>query len=101
MKYAVIKTGGKQYLVEPNDILEIEKIEGDEGGKISFAEVLLKADDKKLEIGKPLLKDAKIEAEIIGQIKGKKVRGVRYKRIGRRSRFGHRQRLTKVKISNF
>ena len=101
MKYAVIKTGGKQYIVEPGDTLEIEKIEGEEGSKISFDEVLLKVDDEKVEIGKPLLKGAKVEAEILGQIKDKKVRGVKYQRIGQRTRFGHRQRLTKVKISNF
>ncbi len=98
MKYAVIKTGGKQYIVEPGDTLDIEKIEGDEGAKVSFDEVLLKVDDKKVEIGKPFLKGAKVEAEVLGQIKDKKVRGVKYQRIGQRTRFGHRQRLTKVKI---
>ena len=101
MKYAVIKTGGKQYIVESGDTLEIEKIEGEEGSKISFDEALLKVDDEKVEIGKPLLKGAKVEAEILGQIKDKKVRAVKYQRIGQRTRFGHRQKLTKIKISNF
>lgn len=100
MKYAVFQTGGKQYIVEPNDILDIEKIEGEEGSKVSFDEVLLKVDDKKVEIGKPLLKSTKVKAEILGQIKDKKVRGVKYQRIGQRTRFGHRQRMTKIKILN-
>ena len=98
MKYAVVKTGGKQYVVEPGDTLEIEKIDGEEGGKVVFDEVLLKVDDQKVKIGKPLLGSAKVEGEIVGQIKAKKVRGLKYKRGGHRTRFGHRQRMTKVKI---
>ncbi|MBM4402383.1 MAG: 50S ribosomal protein L21 [Candidatus Cloacimonetes bacterium] len=100
MKYAAIKTGGKQYLVEPGDTLEIEKVDGGKDDKVAFDKVLLKVDDGKVEIGKPFLGGAKITAEILGQIKAKKVRGVKYQRVGQRTKFGHRQKLTKVRISN-
>ncbi|MBL7141761.1 50S ribosomal protein L21 [Patescibacteria group bacterium] len=96
----VIKTGGKQYLVKLGDILRIEKIEGKAGKKVSFKDVLLFFDSKKkkVEIGKPNLK-IKVEAEILAQEKGPKIKIIKYKPKTRyRRKRGHRQLYTKVKI---
>jgi len=98
----VIKTGGKQYKVTKGQLMKFEKLPGEVGDKIEFDQVLLKSDDKgsKLEIGKPFLKDAKVEAEILEQARDKKVIVVKYKRKTRyRRKAGHRQHFTKVKIN--
>ncbi|MCK5466596.1 50S ribosomal protein L21 [Candidatus Parcubacteria bacterium] len=98
---AVIKTGGKQYKVSPKDKLKIEKIEGEEGAKIVFDEVLLTSseDGKDVKIGEPMLKDAKVEAVILKQGRAKKVEVVKHKakkRYNRRA--GHKQFFTEVEI---
>jgi len=99
MKYAIIKTGGKQYKVSEGDLLDIEKIEGKEKQKISFDEVLLICQDKKILIGSPLVKKAKVEAEIISQFKDKKIRVAKFRAKSRyRKVIGHRQLKTKVKV---
>ena len=99
MKYAVIKTGGKQYKVAEGDEIEIEKIDGEKGEKVVFEEVLLVVDDKEIKIGQPLVEKAKVKAEIVDQIKGEKIRVAKFRAKSRYRRVkGHRQRLTKVKI---
>lgn len=99
MRLAVIKTGGKQYLVKEDEILKIEKIESDLGKTIKFDQVLLRVDGESVEIGKPYLKDAQVEAEVLEQGKAKKVTVIKYKAKTRYKRKkGHRQLFTKVKI---
>ena len=98
---AVIKTGGKQYKVSPKDKLKIEKIEGEEGAKIVFDEVLLisSEDGEDVKIGEPMVKGAKVEAKILKQARAKKVEVVKHKakkRYNRRA--GHRQYFTEVEI---
>lgn len=96
---AVIKTGGKQYKVEKGDKIKIEKIEGKEKDKIAFKEVLFLGDEKKVEMGAPLIKTAKVEAKILKQGKGKKVWGIKHKAKKRyKVKFGHRQHFTEVEI---
>ena len=66
MSFAVIQTGGKQYKVKASDILKIEKIKDSKPeGKIEFNEILAYGDDKNLEVGSPLVKGAKVEAELV------------------------------------
>jgi large subunit ribosomal protein L21 len=97
--FAVIKTGGKQYLVKEGDILSIEKLAGQVGEKIIFDQILLIGNNQKIKIGQPLVKDAKVEAEILEQGKGPKVKVIKFKRKVRYHRKkGHRQPFTKVKI---
>lgn len=99
MKYAIIKTGGKQYKVSEGETLEIEKIEGKEKDKITFDQILLISQEKKLFIGQPILSKAKVEAEIIEQFKDKKIRVAKFKAKSRYRRVrGHRQQKTRVKI---
>jgi len=98
--FAVIKTGGKQYLIKKGDILRIEKLEEKVGKKISFKEVLLYFDDKKrkVELGKPHLK-IQVEAEVLAQDKAKKIKIIKYKPKTRYHRTqGHRQPYTEIKI---
>ena len=97
---AVIKTGGKQYLVKKGDKVKIEKLEGNVGDKITFSEVLFLGSDKDVKIGTPYLKDAKVEARILKQGKGKKVWGIKHKAKKRyKIKFGHRQNITEVEIT--
>lgn len=96
---AIIKTGSKQYLVKEGDKIKIEKIEGKKGEEIEFADVLLVQDDKKVEIGKPIIKDVKVVGEILEQGKGKKIIIYKYKPKKRyKKKAGHRQLYTEVEI---
>jgi large subunit ribosomal protein L21 len=100
-KIAVIKTGGKQYKVSAGDKLDIEKLAGREGDKVSFDQVLLVADEdgEGVEVGKPFLSGKKVEAKIIKQYKDKKVMVIKFKsKVRYRRKKGHRQNKTMVKI---
>jgi len=98
---AVIRTGGKQYLVSEGDVIDVEKIPSDKKDKITFDEVLLLANDKdEVELGDPVIKGAKVEAELVEQFRDKKVVVFKMKRRKRyRKTQGHRQNLTKIKIT--
>ena len=96
---AIIKTGGKQYIVQPGDKLKVEKLDKKEGAEFSFSDVLLIEKNKKVEIGAPLVKDAKVEAKILSHGKGDKIIVFKYKPKKRYSRkIGHRQPYTEIKI---
>ena len=97
---AVIRTGGKQYLVEPGDKIKIEKIEEKEVEEITFKEVLLVEKNEKLEIGTPLVKGAKVVGKILKQGTREKVIVFKYKPKTRyKKKTGHRQPFTEVKIT--
>ena len=93
---AVIKTGGKQYLVEEGSIIYIEKLEGNAGDSVTFDEVLML--DKK--VGNPIVKGAKVTGEIVKHGKGEKIKIFKYKpnTTSTRKKQGHRQPYTKVEI---
>lgn len=96
---AVIKTGGKQYLVSPGQRIKVEKLNKKEGQEIIFDQVLLLEKQKKLEIGTPLIKGAKVIGKILRQGKSKKVIAFKYKPKTRyKVKKGHRQPFTEVKI---
>ena len=106
---AVIRTGGKQYLVSPGDKIKIEKIgkpasakasAGKEGKEIIFEDVLLLEKNKKLEIGTPKVKGAKVVVKILKQGKGEKVIIFKYKPKKRyKVKKGHRQPFSEVEIT--
>ena len=99
MGLAVIKTGGKQYLVSPSQKIKIEKIEGKEGKEVIFKNVLLLEKNKKVEIGNPLIKGAKVIGKIISQGKDKKKIVFKWKAKTRyKVKKGHRQPFTEVEI---
>jgi large subunit ribosomal protein L21 len=96
---AVIKTGGKQYIVQPGDKIKVEKLDGKEGKEISFSEVLLTNKNRKVEIGTPLVKGAKVQAKILSHGKGEKLIIFKYKPKKRYKRkIGHRQQFTEIEI---
>jgi large subunit ribosomal protein L21 len=100
MKYAVIKTGGKQYIVREGDVIRVERLKEKKPGDIvRFEEVLFYKDDGKVQIGTPIIQGAFVSAEVIKEGKGEKVIAFRYKPKKRVSvKRGHRQIYTEVKI---
>ena len=100
--FAVIETGGKQYLVKSGEALKIEKLPVAVGGTVTFDKVLMVADEDGLnvEIGKPYLTGVTVSADVTEQGRNKKILVVKYKRKVRYKRTrGHRQQFTKVKVS--
>jgi large subunit ribosomal protein L21 len=98
--YAVIKTGGKQYRVAPDDVITVEKIEGEAGAKVELGEVLMIGGDAP-KFGSPLISGAKVVAELVEQTRGPKVIAFKKRRRknSRRKR-GHRQDLTTIRITS-
>ena len=99
--YAIIEIGAKQYNVKKGDVIEVDKQEIKEGKEIKIDKVLLLSKDKKVEVGEPYLKDVKVSAEVIAQIKGAKTISFKYRR--RKSSHwtkGHRVKLTQIKIKD-
>ena len=101
MTYAVIQTGGKQYKVKASEILKIEKLENSKPDtKIEFKEILAYGDDKKIEIGTPLLDGAKVEAELIKNGKNRTILVFKKRRRkNSRRKNGHRQQYSLIKIN--
>lgn len=98
--YAVIKTGGKQYRVAAEDILDIEKIDAQVGEIVQLADVLMVGGNGSVEVGKPMVSGASVAAEVIEQGRGAKV--IIFKKRRRknsRRKNGHRQHLTTVRIT--
>ncbi|MFH1641110.1 MAG: 50S ribosomal protein L21, partial [Candidatus Omnitrophota bacterium] len=93
--------GAKQYRVEEGSIIEVEKQAAEEGKEVKLDKVLLVSKDKKIQIGQPYLKDAKVSCVVLKQMRGKKAVSFKYRR--RKSSHwskGHRQYLTKLKIKD-
>ena len=101
MTYAIIQTGGKQYKVKASEILKIEKLENSKSdSKIEFKEILAYGDDKKIEVGTPLLDGAKVEAELIKNGKNRTILIFKKRRRkNSRRKNGHRQQYSLIKIS--
>jgi large subunit ribosomal protein L21 len=96
--YAVIKTGGKQYRVAKNDVIFVERLPGEVGGSVEFADVLMIGGDEP-KVGAPLVAGARVTGTVLGQDKGEKV--IVFKKRRRKSsrrRNGHRQLRTVVRI---
>ena len=100
MAYAIFKTGGKQYRVAAGDIIEVEKLDGDAGAEITFSEVLFHGAGADFKIGSAL-QGAKVVGEVVEQFRGPKLINYKYKRRkGYHRTVGHRQSLTRVKITS-
>jgi large subunit ribosomal protein L21 len=99
MAYAIIRTGGKQYRVEPGDVIWVESLEGDVGSDITFPEVLLRGEGDSVTIGAPLVDGAAVSGRIIGQEKTRKILVYKKKRRKNyRRRHGHRQLTTGIQV---
>ena len=99
--YAIIETGGKQYKVQKNDILAVEKLSAKGGDKVQFNTVLLTGGEQ-VKVGDPLVKGAGVQATVIDQIKDKKVISFvkRRRKSSSKSKKGHRQQITLLKITD-
>jgi large subunit ribosomal protein L21 len=99
--YAVIRTGGKQYRVAANDVLTVEKLDGEAGSQVEFTEVLMIGGAGEPKVGKPLLSGAKVVAELVEQTRGPKLIAFKKRRRkNSRRKNGHRQDLTLVRIKD-
>lgn len=97
--YSVIETGGKQYTVQEGDLVKVEKLDANEGDAVTFDKVLLVARDGEINVGKPYVNDAKVEAKVLKQAKAKKVIVYKFKaKKNERKKKGHRQPYTLVEI---
>ena len=96
--FAIIKTGGKQFKVQNGDVIFVEKLNAAEGETVKF-DVLMLASDDEVKVGTPVVEGASVEAKIVKNGKGKKIRIFKYNaKKGYRKRQGHRQPYTKVEI---
>ncbi len=99
--YAVIETGGKQYRVEVGTELEVELLDAEPGASITLDRVLLVADGDVSAIGRPVVADAAVEAEVVRRDRGEKVVSFKYRpKARRRVKKGHRQELTVLRITD-
>lgn len=97
--YAVIRTGGKQYKVSADDVLTVERLDGEAGAKIEFNDILAVEAGSGIRIGAPTVAGAKVTASIVEQTRGPKlIVFKKRRRQNSRRKNGHRQDLTKIKI---
>ena len=99
--YAVIRTGGKQYRVAPNDVIQVERLSTGPGKSVDFEEVLLVGEGTATTAGTPLVEGAKVRAEVLEEVRGEKIIVFKKKRRkGYRRKQGHRQNLTVLRITD-
>lgn len=97
--FAVVKTGGKQYRVAVNDVIEVEKLAGDAGTRIELQEVLMVGNDQGVQVGTPLVAGVPVIGEVVAQTRGEKILVFKKQRRHHyRRRAGHRQDLTVLRI---
>ena len=100
--YAIVEIAGQQYKVEKDQQIFVHRLEGEEGSKVSFDNVLLTADGDKIEVGAPAIEGISVSGKILEHLKGDKVIVFKKKRRkGYKKRNGHRQYLTKIEITGF
>jgi large subunit ribosomal protein L21 len=100
MSYAIFKAAGQQFRAEKGATLRVPLMEGEPGAKLTFDEVLLTSDGKTVKAGQPMVKGAKVTAQIVGEAKGEKLFIFRFKRRKNyRRKTGHRQKYTEIKIT--
>lgn len=98
--YAIIKTGGKQYKVQEGDVIDVERLDHEEGTPITFNEVLFLMDGKKTHVGTPTVEGWMVTGEHVADSVGEKIDTLKYKkRCNQYRRWGHRQHYNKIKIT--
>ena len=99
MRYAVIRTGGKQYTVSAGQVVEVEKLDVEAGSEIELGDVLMVSDDGTVTTGKPIVENARVVARVLAQDRDKKIVVFKYKPKKRyRRKTGHRQSITRLAI---
>ena len=98
--YAVVKTGGKQYRVQPGDTLDVELLGGPGGATVELDRVLMVGGDGEAAVGQPLVPGARVVAEVVGEVRGPKIVVFKYKsKVRYRRKTGHRQTLTRLRVT--
>ena len=98
--YAIIEACGRQYKVQEGEAVYFEKLDAEEGKKVSFDKVILVSDDGKVQVGNPYVKGVKVEGKVVSHGKGKKIIVFKMKaKKNERTKQGHRQPYTKVEIT--
>jgi len=98
---AIIRSGGKQYIVEEGEIITLERLNIPPGGKVKFEEVLAVGEKGNMKFGTPTLEGVKVEGEVLEEVKGEKVIAYKYrKKTDSHWKRGHRQMFTRVKITS-
>ncbi len=98
--YAVIESGGKQHRVGEGEVLRLEKLDLEVGATVTFDKVLMAGEGAEVKIGRPYIDGGAVEAEVLQQGRGEKIRIVKFnRRKHHRKQMGHRQRFTEVKIT--
>lgn len=101
MSYAIFRAAGQQFRAEKGRVLRVPLLDGEPGGKVTFDDVLLASDGKKVHTGQPTVKGAKVTAEVVRQGKDAKIAVFKFKRRkGYRRKTGHRQPFTEIKITD-
>ena len=99
--YAIIESCGKQYKVAEGDVVFFEKLDAEEGKKLTFENVILVSDEKEVQVGNPYVKGIKVEGKVVAHGKGKKIIVYKMKpKANYRRKYGHRQPYTKVEITS-
>lgn len=99
--YAIVKTGGKQYRAAKDEVLIVDKLEGEEGTEVTLDEVVMVVNDGSVKLGSPFVKGAKVSAKIVRQGKAKKINAFNFKpKKNERKRWGHRQPMTHLVITS-
>ena len=98
--YAIIKSGGKQYRVEPGVVVALERLPGEVGSQVELDQVLLVSDGSTIKVGQPTVSGAKVISQIVAHTRGKKIDVFKFKRRKKyRRKTGHRQNLTEVRVA--
>ena len=98
--FAVVRTGGKQYKVSPDDVIVVERLAGDTGSTIQLEDVLMVSDGAKTTVGTPRVSGAKVAAQVVDQARGEKIVILKFKRRQRyRRTLGHRQEITVLRVT--
>ena len=101
MKYAIVEDGGKQYKAVEGATIEVDYFPAEAGEPVDLERVLMVVEDGKVNVGKPLVTGAKVQASVVSQVKGPKIVVFRYKPKKRiRRKTGHRQKYTRLQIES-
>lgn len=99
--YAIVATGGKQYRVEPGQRLEVDRLKAEAGSQVELGQVLLVGNGDTITVGQPTVAGARVVADVLGEVKGRKIIVFKYKnKVRYRRKTGHRQRYSSVLVKD-
>jgi len=98
--YAIVSINGVQTRVEPNEVVDVARLQGEPGSQVTFDNVLLVGDGDRISVGRPFVKGAQLTVELVEHFRGPKLRGFKFKRRREyRRRYGHRDERTRLRVT--